>query len=100
MSKLDGQKNGGQIMAKRQRETAIDEYYRNPNYCLQCNKTIEVNDQKVSTIKKKKFCNQSCAAIYNNLNRNKNLIISGVCQKNRPIIEYKTKGQLFNSRKN
>lgn len=54
-------------MATRQRQEAEAEYLSNPNYCLCCNKIIELKDGvKVSEIKKKKFCSSSCAAKINN----------------------------------
>lgn len=51
-----------------------DEYYLNPNYCLFCNKIIEIKDnQRISDVIIKKFCNKSCAASFNNkgISRNK-----------------------------
>lgn len=38
-------------------------YYSNPKYCLHCNKLIEWVGYDT---RNKKFCNQSCAASYNN----------------------------------
>lgn len=49
---------------KIQREIAIKDYYKNPKKCLFCNKIILVK-RKVSDIKRRKFCNQSCAAKFN-----------------------------------
>ena len=57
---------GGQATAKRSREKAIRGYYENPVQCLACDKVIEVGDQRVCLIRKRKFCNKSCAAIFNN----------------------------------
>lgn len=49
-----------------------EEYNLNPNICLNCGKEILCSDgEKLSNVKKKKFCNQSCAASYNNRNRQK-----------------------------
>lgn len=54
---------GGLIL--RQRYT--DEYNKNPNHCLNCGKIIKILDgQKPSSVKKKRFCNRSCSAAYNN----------------------------------
>ena len=49
-----------------------DEYNNNPNLCLNCNQPILCdNNHKPSEIKRKKFCNKSCAASYNNKQRQK-----------------------------
>ena len=53
----------------------MDDYNQNPNYCKQCGKAILCDDSsKLYNTKKKKFCNSSCAASFNNKNvvRNKN----------------------------
>lgn len=61
---------GGKVMAIRQREDAIANYYLNPNRCITCNSVIEVTAKsKVSEIRKKKFCGHSCSAKYSNRNR-------------------------------
>lgn len=41
------------------------------NYCLQCGKLIERKNLLPSRYAKKKFCNNSCAATYNNKHRKK-----------------------------
>lgn len=47
-----------------------EEYNQNPNQCLCCgNKILCQQGQKLSEIRQKKFCNQSCAAKYNNSKR-------------------------------
>ena len=60
---------GAEKRAIQQRKESIDNYYKSPYYCKLCNKIIEVDHQTVSAIKRKKFCNRSCAAIYNNSKR-------------------------------
>lgn len=60
---------GGLTTAKIFRDLALKKYYLNPICCKQCFKIIDVDNQKVSVIKRKKFCNQSCAAKYNNFVR-------------------------------
>lgn len=35
-------------------------------YCLHCGKHLEINNLSISDYKRKKFCNNSCAASYNN----------------------------------
>jgi hypothetical protein len=42
------------------RTISITEYNKNPNYCQHCGAILPYKD------KRKKFCNNSCAAIYNN----------------------------------
>lgn len=61
---------GGKISSIVQRTKALENYYLNPNYCKECNTIIEIGEnKKVSQIKLKKFCNNSCSAKYNNKNR-------------------------------
>jgi len=63
---------GGQARAIQQHEESIKRYYENPNICLCCGNIIEIkSNQNVGTVRKKKFCNQGCAAKYNNSLRNK-----------------------------
>lgn len=61
---------GGKATALIKKENArrkIDEYNNNPNYCKYCGKPILATyDKSLSDIKKKKFCNLSCSAKYNN----------------------------------
>lgn len=67
MPTLRAQQLGGIASAKLQRKEALNKYYSNPNHCLYCNKIIGVLDnQIVSQVKAKKFCNRSCSAKYNN----------------------------------
>lgn len=103
---------GGQIMAKRQRDEAIQKYYLNPNVCLTCSNIIPIPENvKVSDIRKKKFCNKSCAAKHTNRNR----VLTKPCQCGSIIpkrrrkcftcldkrrIHLKTKGEVFRDRKN
>jgi hypothetical protein len=56
-----------QISASLSRKKSIEKYYQNPNICKTCGSIIDVSDnQKVSEVKKKNFCNQSCSATFNN----------------------------------
>ena len=51
--------------------TAVSEWYdKNKKRCLYCGQYIPLNDMRTNDYKQKKFCNQSCAASYNNQNRN------------------------------
>lgn len=89
---------------RNEREINLKKYNDNPNYCLFCQKEILCeNKNKINEIKVKKFCNQSCAAKYNNklkfdidyktienvYNENPKLCIT--C--NKPIPFYKSKKQ-------
>jgi hypothetical protein len=54
------------------KELSIERYYKNPNYCFNCGSVIKINiGEKPSSTKKKKFCNSSCAATYNNAKKRK-----------------------------
>lgn len=54
-------------MAKRQRQAALDNYYKDPNKCLWCKNIIKVRDtERASETKTKKFCSRSCSANHNN----------------------------------
>lgn len=56
-----------------QRQKAIDNYYKNPNTCKLCGKIIEITEgSRVTDIRKKKFCNKSCATKFYQLNNKKN----------------------------
>ena len=63
--------NRYQIAAKvsndKRRKKSIDDYYISPNICKCCCEIIKIGEtQKVSEVRKKKFCSQSCSAIFNN----------------------------------
>jgi hypothetical protein len=111
------QSAGGKACAIIQRQKAIDDYNQNPNMCKFCGSKIEVGNQKVSTIRRKKFCNKSCAASFNNFGVDRSRPSKMVCklcgeptQTKSKIclrcfhvkhkISFKTKGELFSSRKN
>lgn len=93
--------------SSKQRDKALQRYYNNPNRCLQCDNIIRVPDGvKVSAVRKKKFCNQSCSAKHSNHNRTVtkmckcgNLILKRekeceTCKQKRRI-HTKTKNDLF-----
>lgn len=47
----------------------VKDYNSAPNFCLNCGEAILCDDNYIlSSVKKKKFCNSSCAASYNNRN--------------------------------
>jgi len=83
---------GGQATAKKLRKAALKTYYKNPSKCLYCNEVIKVEKyQKVQDARRKKFCNRSHAAKYNNkkfIKRPINYSIYGkckVCKKDFPF---------------
>jgi hypothetical protein len=61
-AQLKGSKKG----AETNRQKSINAYYQNPRKCLFCGEIIELNGQVAGQVRKKKFCNRSCAASYNN----------------------------------
>jgi hypothetical protein len=63
------------------REQAIQEYYQNPNKCLFCSQIINISEkEKVYDVKRKKFCNRSCAASHNNKGKKRGPHLSGSCK--------------------
>lgn len=61
---------GSRRIGRIQRVKALRTYYKNPNTCLWCNAVIKVRPkERVSSVRKRKFCNKSCAAKYNNKHR-------------------------------
>lgn len=75
MSKV-WQSAGGIANGKVLRAKAIKNYYDNPNYCKRCRSLINVEGkQKIQSVRKKKFCNRSCAASLNNSLKPKRLKI-------------------------
>lgn len=93
------QELGGETTAKILREKAIEEYYKKPNHCLFCGMVICVGKYKVSYIKSKKFCSQSCGAKFNNKTRYKGK--KQKLEKKKIIkIDFLTKKELFDRRKN
>lgn len=66
-----GPSAGGKANAILQRNAAIHKYYQSPNRCLTCQGLIHVGKEKVSETRRRKFCNKSCAGIFNNKHRKK-----------------------------
>lgn len=62
---LKAQSAGGKARALQQRHEALDEYYKNPNKCLNCLKIIRVGNNKVCVVRRKKFCSHGCSSLYN-----------------------------------
>lgn len=113
MSSFKAQSAGGRSTAIKLRALALARY--KPKSCLNCNLPIEVRgSQKVGEIKVKIFCNNSCAARYNNLRRGRHgprcrrckkplerRAICDDCKKPRSYpIAKRTKGELFARRSN
>ncbi len=97
------QSAGGKATAIILREKALKSYYNSPNKCLKCCSIILPKEkQKISEVRKKKFCNQSCATSYNNNKTPK--IIKKEKQKKEKIpkfnyLKFKTKGEVFKEKK-
>lgn len=57
----------GRISAKKSRQRALEHYYHNPPHCLQCGAILQVRgDEQCAAARRRRFCNQSCAASFNN----------------------------------
>ena len=86
------------------RQKALDSYYANPNRCLNCGEIIEIGDGKVGQYRRKKFCNNSCAAIFNNKRKPKKTPKPRRAKPDKrekwDIFMTQTKGQLFDRRRN
>jgi len=91
---------GGKVRAIQQRQEAIQRYMDNPNICKFCNKIILVrSSQRVSDVKKKKFCNKKCAASFNNRGRIRGSGVA-VCIKCKVLISLrKNKSGVYVKRK-
>lgn len=90
---------GGKKTALIFRKKALDEYIKNPTICKNCGNIIEVRDkEKVSTVRNRLFCGQSCAASFNNKERKKDKIIKIVKRENFKYLTDKTKEELFSER--
>jgi hypothetical protein len=64
MSMAEAGKLGGiasRPIIEKQKQERIEEYYKNPKFCLYCNKTLEYKNHN-----QKIFCNGSCSAKHNN----------------------------------
>lgn len=71
---MDGRSKGGVENGKRLRSRAVARYYEDPNVCENCGSVIRVGDgDRVYDVRKKRFCNRSCAASFNNRKHPKRL---------------------------
>lgn len=104
---------GGIATSKILRQNAIEKYYLNPNICNNCGKIIEITDnEKVSTIRRKKFCSQKCNGLSKRLDIDNNELDKHTRSRRRkgvlPLKQHfenisilnKTKGELFKVRSN
>jgi hypothetical protein len=58
------------INCEKSRERAIEGYYKNPNICQNCGQVIPIGEgRKVREIRRKKFCDHSCASEFTNRDR-------------------------------
>lgn len=82
-TKPSPQSLGGQATAKKLRQEALERYHEDPNTCTYCGSVIPVLDgQKVSEVRRKQFCNHSCAAKFNNAKYPKRTVVkTGYCQR-------------------
>jgi predicted nucleic acid-binding Zn ribbon protein len=48
----------------KQRQQIIDEYNKNPKFCLTCNQKIEIGNNPPNRIKKQKFCSRKCIPVF------------------------------------
>lgn len=71
MNSLKDRSKGGQVTAIISRNKAIQDYYKHPKRCKFCKNIIEVGEEQVTQIKRKNFCNRSCAASFINKTREK-----------------------------
>ena len=98
----------------------LEKYLKNPNKCMYCGKIILLADgQRICDLKRKTFCNTSCAAKFNNHKRkittsditticptcggkkSRNGRLCRICSRDEKLLGqfYKiTKGELFKSR--
>ena len=55
------------------REKALEDYYSNPSLCKNCGKIIQVPEGgRIYDTKRKKFCDSSCSASFNNKGKIRN----------------------------
>jgi len=82
---LEARNKGNETLRKR----ALEKYYTNPSYCFHCKKIIEIKEgERACIVKKKKFCDSSCAAKNNNTKRKTKIFCKNcgkLCRKNAKI---------------
>ncbi len=89
-------------------EKSRKEYYKNPNYCLECKKIMHVRiGQRTGNVKRNKFCNRQCSAAYvNKFSEKRRVPVQLELQFPKPkpseiseVAKY-TKKEFYNYRKN
>jgi hypothetical protein len=61
---------GGKATAIKQKEIALKKYLESPKICAYCNSIImPKGKERFSEVRKKKFCDSTCSAYYNNAKR-------------------------------
>jgi hypothetical protein len=95
MTKQESILQASKIACEQSRRRALENYYNNPKYCLNCGVIIIVGGkQKASDAKRARFCTKSCAARYNNRHReNMRTRPTGLCERCGVKIEYKYQGK-------
>lgn len=88
---LDKLKEYGKLGAKVIRERYSEKYYLNPNLCKNCGEIIHIREgEHPSATRKKKFCNRSCAAQFNNKKFPKKPSVNkGICEECGAEIEFR-----------
>jgi len=86
---------------EKSRKQSLESYYKDPKYCLHCGKIIKVPlGYKVSDIKKKKFCDHSCSASFNNnlktKRRGSKTVPTGRCKRCGKVINYQKRADRIN----
>lgn len=84
---------GGRITAKKLRQTAVHDYYKDPNKCLECQNIIRIKShQKVRDVRIKKFCDLSCSARHNNKNlKRRKPPITGKCEMCGKVMHFRNR---------
>lgn len=88
----------------RSRVRALENYYKNPNYCKECGNVIKVKDNEMcSQVRKKTYCDRSCSVTYNNRIRDRKIKDKKVTvvKEKTPIFGYLegiTKKEFFESK--
>ena len=98
---MDGKNSylGGIARGNQQREEALVKYYENPVVCLYCHNIIVVKEnEKISKVRQKKFCDTNCVSNYKKINAedNKGKVVQ--CQSCGDDIILKKKKSGYNHR--
>ena len=84
---------GAKASGEANKKKALEGYYKDPNHCKWCGEVIHPDAGKktcVSTARRKKFCNHSCAAKQSNKDSPKRKgISSGLCNRCEIHIDFK-----------